>query len=102
MAEIQNALKRKDGEKTAYLAHALKGSVGVFAADAACHCSQKLQNLAHQGDFPAANEVHSRLEEEIAKLQTNLRGYAGTKGSQSPGAPGKTKRAKSRRGVKPR
>lgn len=40
MAEIQNALKRKDGEKTASLAHAVKGSVGVFGAEAACHCSQ--------------------------------------------------------------
>jgi protein-histidine pros-kinase len=102
MAEIQNALKRKDGEKTAYLAHALKGSVGVFGADAACYCCQRLQDLAHQGDFPAATNVHSQLAEEIANLQANLRGYAGTKGSQSPGAPGKTKRAKSRRGVKPR
>lgn len=40
MAEIQNALKRKDGEKTASLAHALKGAVGVFGVDAACHRSQ--------------------------------------------------------------
>jgi two-component system, sensor histidine kinase and response regulator len=101
-AEIENALKRRDGEKAASLAHALKGSAGVFGADAACHCCQRLQDLAHQGDFPAATSVHSQLAEEIAKLQANLRGYAGTKGSQSPGAPGKTKRAKSRRGVKPR
>jgi protein-histidine pros-kinase len=102
MAEIQKALKRKDAEKAASLAHALKGSVGVFGADAACRCSQKLQDLAHQGDFPAATDVHSQLEEEVAKLQANLRGYAGTKGSPSPGAPGRMKRAKSRRRVKPR
>lgn len=101
-AEIENALKRKDGEKAASLAHALKGSVGVYGAHAACHWCQRLQDLAHQGDFPAATDVCSQLEQEIAKLQANLRGYAGTKGSQSPGAPGKTKRAKSRRGVKPR
>lgn len=41
-----------DGEKAASLAHALKGPVGVFGADAACHWCQRLQDLAHQGDSP--------------------------------------------------
>lgn len=100
VAEIRKALKREDRETVASLAHALKGSVSVFGADAARDYAQELQGLAHHGDFHTATTVQSHLEREIAKLQANLRGYAGTIGSPALGAPGKTKRANTN--LKPR
>src|SRR6516225_7362393 len=54
MAGLKRALKRRDSEAVASLAHAVKGSVGVFGADSARHHAQELQELAHQADLPGA------------------------------------------------
>lgn len=91
MAGIQKALQRKDGVTLASLAHALKGSVGIFGARAAREHSQKLQDPDHAGDFLLLAQVYEQLKEEIAELEENLRGYARQKRSASSGATPKTK-----------
>jgi CheY-like chemotaxis protein len=80
---IAAAIRRKDPERLASLAHALKGSVGIFAAEAACKHSQELQELGRSSELSKASEVLALLKEEIAKLQANLRGYA----NQTPARP---------------
>jgi signal transduction histidine kinase/CheY-like chemotaxis protein len=70
------ALKRKDGVDLSSYAHALKGSLGIFeAVDAAQH-AQTLQDLGRDGQFEESTRIFGLLQEEIAKLQQNLRGYA--------------------------
>jgi len=83
LAGIAAAIRRKDPEGLASLAHALKGSVSIFAAEAARKHSQELQELGRSSELSRASEVLALLKEEIAKLQANLRGYA----NQTPARP---------------
>jgi signal transduction histidine kinase/CheY-like chemotaxis protein len=76
VAGIASAIRRKDHETLASLAHALKGSVSIFGAEAAHKHSQELQELGRSAELSRASEVLSSLKEDIAKLQANLRGYA--------------------------
>jgi CheY-like chemotaxis protein len=84
LAGIAAAIRRKNPEALASLAHALKGSVSIFGAEAARKHSQELQDLGRSSEISAASEVFDLLKEEIAKLQANLRGYA----NQTPARPG--------------
>jgi len=92
MAGLQKALQQKDSESLASLAHALKGSVGIFDAGAAREHAQKLQDLGRAADFRGSAQVYEQLKEEIAKLEANLRGYAGQNSSRNSGAHPRTKR----------
>jgi len=83
MARIAGAIRGKKPEALASLAHALKGSVAIFGAEAARKHSQELQDLGRNNKLSGAREVLALLKEEIAKLQANLRGYA----SQTPARP---------------
>ena len=85
MAEIQKALRRKDGQSIASVAHALKGSVSIFGAVSAGQHAQELQRLGRHEELDAAKQVYELLKEEIAKLEENLRGYAGRKASPASG-----------------
>ena len=81
MAEIHEALRHKDAPKLASLAHALKGTVNIFGAVAAGQHAQELQTLGRRGELDTAPRAHELLKEEIARLEENLRGYAGQKAS---------------------
>ncbi len=76
MEALRKTLQRKDGGELSSRAHALKGSVSIFGALLAIQHTQSLQDLGRFGDFDECNRVFTQLEEEIAKLQQNLRGYA--------------------------
>ncbi len=95
MAGIQKALKQKHGQNLASLAHALKGSVSIFDANAARSSSERLQDLGRANDFQGTAPVYKQLKEEIAELEANLRRYAVQNRSRSPGASPKTKRRSS-------
>ncbi|MGB9467932.1 MAG: response regulator [Candidatus Acidiferrum sp.] len=88
---MQKALKQKNGVSLASLAHAVKGSVSIFDANLAREHAEKLQESARANDFTGLAAVYDRLKEEIAKLEANLRGYAGQKRSPSRGASPKTR-----------
>jgi CheY-like chemotaxis protein len=95
MAGIEKALRQQRGEDLASLAHALKGSVGIFGAEDAREYAEELQSLGRASDFPQVAVIYKRLKEEIAKLEANLRGYAGQKRSPTRGAGSKIKRRRS-------
>jgi signal transduction histidine kinase/HPt (histidine-containing phosphotransfer) domain-containing protein/ActR/RegA family two-component response regulator len=76
MGTIQKALEHKDGEELSARAHALKGSVSIFGGARAAQHTQSLQELGRIPEFTEASRVFASLQEEIAKLQENLRGYA--------------------------
>jgi signal transduction histidine kinase/CheY-like chemotaxis protein len=88
---MQKALKEKDGVNLASLAHAVKGSVSIFDAKLASEHAEKLQESARANNFTGLAAVYDRLKEEIAKLEANLRRYAGQKRSPSRGASPKTR-----------
>ena len=76
IASLQRALQRKDAAEIASLAHALKGSVGIFLAQHAHDRAQELEELGRSSELSGAEPVFAGLKEEIAKLEENLRGYA--------------------------
>lgn len=76
MESIQKSLERRDGEELSSQAHTLKGSVSIFGAGGAAQSTQSLQDLGRIPNFPEAQRVFASLQEEIAKLEGNLRGYA--------------------------
>lgn len=76
IAALQKALQRKDADEIASLAHALKGSLGIFLAHHACDCARELEQLGRKCELGGATAVYATLKEEIAKLEENLRGYA--------------------------
>lgn len=96
IAGIQKALTKKNGPRLASFAHALKGSVSIFDANAARECAERLQDLGHADNFTGSTRLYSQLKEEIAHLEENLRGYAGQKRSRDPGASPKTQRRSSK------
>jgi signal transduction histidine kinase/HPt (histidine-containing phosphotransfer) domain-containing protein len=76
LGAIASALRRQNVEDLASLAHALKGSVSIFGAEAARLKAQDLQEIARSGDLESAETLMGSLKEEIANLLANLRGYA--------------------------
>ncbi len=76
METLQSAIQRKDGSELSARAHALKGSVSIFGAARAAQYAHSLQELGRVPDFEEGRRVFASLQEEIAKLQENLRGYA--------------------------
>ena len=73
---LQMALRGKDGPDLSERAHALKGSVSIFGAARAVEYTQALQEAGRASDFQKSSRSFALLQEEIAKLQENLRGYA--------------------------
>jgi CheY-like chemotaxis protein len=76
LENIDKALRRKNGVGLSSCAHALKGSLGIFGATEAVQHAQYLQDLGRASDFEESSRIFGLLQEEIAKLQQNLRGYA--------------------------
>ena len=83
MTALAAALRRNNAGELASLGHALKGSVSLFGAESARKLAQELQELGRAGDLSAAPALLNSLQEEIANLLENLRGYA----KQSPARP---------------
>ena len=73
---LGKTLMRENGNDLSSCAHALKGSLAIFGAAQAVQYAQSLQDLGRVNDFQQAARIYRLLEEEIAKLQQNLRGYA--------------------------
>jgi protein-histidine pros-kinase len=98
IASLQGALQHKNAAEIASLAHALKGSLGIFHAQHARDRAQELEELGRKSELGGAKPVFAALKEEIAKLEENLRGYAKqTQGERRGSAAKKTKSAPGKR-----
>jgi PAS domain S-box-containing protein len=84
LAEIKVAIQSKDGERLRRAAHALKGSVGNFAAPRAFETARQLEVLGKSGDVHAAQDVCGALESELSLLTGELKKL--TKNSRARGA----------------
>ena len=71
--EIKQSIRRGDAIALARAAHALKGSVGNFAANDAFAIAQRLENMGNNGQLDTAGEECVALESELALVSTELR-----------------------------
>ena len=74
--DIDRALASADGAALETAAHKLKGSVAMFAAQAARDAAQRLEDLGESGELDFAPEARARLGREIARLQAALAAFA--------------------------
>lgn len=72
VAEIKDAIHRRDADALARAAHALKGSAGNFAAKNAIAVAQRLETMGRNGEFNTAGEECVALESELARLSEDL------------------------------
>jgi len=73
LAEIQEAIDRGDAKALARAAHALKGSVGNFAAKNAVAVAQRLESMGQNRELETAGKECVALESELALVSKELR-----------------------------
>jgi len=102
LAQIATSIRRNKPEDLAAAAHALKGSVAIFGGNRAVQYCQELQELGRRRELTEAGRAFDLLKEEIAKVEENLRGYAGQTSHSASDAPRNRKRPGSDARRKPR
>ena len=68
LSQIEEAMADGNAEELASRAHALKGSVGNFAAKSAFDAALRLEKLAREGNLEKAQEAYDKLMQEIHRL----------------------------------
>jgi signal transduction histidine kinase/CheY-like chemotaxis protein/HPt (histidine-containing phosphotransfer) domain-containing protein len=68
LAEIQDAIGMGDAERTARVAHSVKGVVGYFGTQRASALAAQLEALGHQADWEGALSLVQALEQELARI----------------------------------
>jgi hypothetical protein len=69
---IKSAIAKKDAQKLALSAHALKGSVSIFGAANAVAIARSLEAMGRSGDLVGADSQFLALESEFARLKPEL------------------------------
>ena len=72
LAQIQEAISKKDSSALSYAAHTLKGSVGNFAAAAAFDAAFTLERIGRQGDLAEASAALVHLKTILTQLTPAL------------------------------
>src|SRR5262249_5155528 len=96
LAEMKRALKRKDGIALATAAHALKGSASLFGSERATQGTQALQEMGRKEELGQAPRTLRELEEAIAQLREELRGYDSSNGPATNAKKSKAKTSRKR------
>jgi len=71
-SELQDAVTRRDAKALESAAHALKGSVGNFAARPAVEAALRLEQMGRRGDLTEAESAFQALAQEIERLKPAL------------------------------
>ena len=72
LAQVHDAVSSGDPEAITRTAHALRGSLGVLAADDAVRAAQSVETLSRSGDLQGVQETVAVLAIEIQRLTTAL------------------------------
>jgi len=75
--ELRTALRESDADKVYRNAHAIKGSVGVFAAEPALQAAQSLERSARENDLERVAVEGKDLITQVEALAAVLRKEAG-------------------------
>jgi HPt (histidine-containing phosphotransfer) domain-containing protein len=73
LTAIREAITGGDSQALRHAAHALKGVVGEFAAEAAFAAAQQMETIGRHGDVRHAEAAYAVLVEEIDTLTHALR-----------------------------
>jgi CheY-like chemotaxis protein len=76
LAAAQLALREKNGQNLARLAHTIKGSAGNFIARATLETAERLEAFAEEGDFSRAQEAMKALDREMERLGRALQEWS--------------------------
>ena len=76
ISDIRNAVKDGDAEALQKAAHALKGSVSNFAAEAAVQAAQRLEMMGRTRAMSDASHAFKELEREIDRVREGLSALA--------------------------
>jgi signal transduction histidine kinase/CheY-like chemotaxis protein len=68
MERIRAAIAEKDGPKLRFAAHALKGSIGVFSADAAHEAAWRMEQVGRDQNWTDADAAWAALEAAVGQL----------------------------------
>lgn len=72
LSEMREALQQDDQERLEKTAHALKGSVSNFGAEAAVQAALSVESMGRRRDLTEAPQAIMRLEIEIARVREEL------------------------------
>jgi two-component system sensor histidine kinase/response regulator len=72
LAEIQEAIASREGERLRRAAHRLKSSVGIFGAKDAFEAVRKLEMMGRDGDFANIESVHTEFEAAVTRMEQTL------------------------------
>ena len=84
LAEIKSAIDMGNAERLRRAAHALKGSVGNFAAKRAVAIASQLEALGKTGNLDAAQGAYVTLEDELSQLTRELNKLITNSGVRTP------------------
>ena len=74
----RDATARRDCKAVAAAAHALKGSIGLFATDGAYESTRRVERAAKKGELDGINVLCAELAAEMARLVPELRQFRET------------------------
>ncbi len=84
LAALRDAIAAGDTKAVEFGAHALKGSLAVFGADAATAAALRLETLGRDGDLTSAAQADDVLETAMARVRPAIAALAGE--GEGPGA----------------
>jgi HPt (histidine-containing phosphotransfer) domain-containing protein len=76
LAQLEDAVRARDGDRLARTAHTLKGMVGFFEAPAAVRAAVELDALGRGGRFDGAPAHVEVLGHETRRIATRFRALA--------------------------
>ena len=76
LAEVQEAIAKRDPEAVARAAHALKGALSNFGTSKAAEAARHLEEFAWAGSLEGALDLYARLEESLHEFAASLRDCA--------------------------
>jgi HPt (histidine-containing phosphotransfer) domain-containing protein len=92
---IRRAIAKKDAQKLASAAHALKGSISIFGAAKAVSLARELEAMGRSGHLFDAGSQFRVLESEFQRIKPDLQAISSV--SNSKPKPKRNARPKSRR-----
>jgi signal transduction histidine kinase/DNA-binding response OmpR family regulator len=78
LAEIQAAIGTGDAERTARVAHSVKGVVGYFGTQRAAALAAQLETLGRQAELQGALSLVQELAQELARISAFVTEYGWT------------------------
>jgi two-component system, sensor histidine kinase and response regulator len=84
LLSIRQAIGSRDAEALRRAAHALKGSIANFAAQAPLEAASKLETMGRRNELAGLEEAYLTLEKEVTRLERALAAIGARKPRKSP------------------